>query len=152
MKPFGIILAAGLAMAASKAQAQLVKDPTTWTYEVKKKAGNQYDLIFHLKLDQGWHIWSLKPGGDGYQLPPKFSITPANGLKLIGKVTEKGKPVTTIMEGIDGKVTYFSNQVDFIQTVQVNGVVKVTGKHEYQVCNDNTCLPPKKKSFEFVIR
>lgn len=141
-----------LLVLAPEARAQLVQDPTTWTYEVKKKGNNQYDLVFHLKLQHGWHIWSQKPGGDGYQLPPVFNIPATSGVKLIGKVAEKGKATTTTMEGIDGKVTYFSDQVDFIQTVQVNGKAKISGKHEYQVCNDQVCLPPKKKAFEFVIQ
>lgn len=137
---------------APASKAQMVQDPTSWTYEVKKKGINQYDLIFHLKLQPGWHIWSMNPGGDGFQYPPAFKINPAAGVKLLGKVTEKGKPVTTTMEGIDGKVTYYSGGVDFVQTVQASGGAKISGKHEYQVCNDQMCLPPKKKSFEFVIQ
>ena len=44
----------------------MIADPTTWTYEVKKMSANEYQLIFHVSLKEGWHIWSLKPGGDGY--------------------------------------------------------------------------------------
>ena len=30
--------------------AQIIADPTTWSYEVKKTGENQYDLVFHLKI------------------------------------------------------------------------------------------------------
>jgi len=29
------------------------------------------------KLKEGWHIWSLKPGGDGLQVAPEFQRDPA---------------------------------------------------------------------------
>ncbi len=56
------------------------------------------------------------------------------------------------MEGVDGKVSYFSGNIDYVLAVKVKGSCKITGKHEYQVCNDNTCLPPKKIAFAFDIK
>ncbi len=131
---------------------QMIEDPTTWTYEVKKKTGNDYQLVFHLVLKNPWHIYSLKPGGDGYEIAPSFTFDKNANLKLKGKLTEKGKPTTTTMDGIDGKVTYFSGTVDYVQDVTVTGKTKISGKHEYQVCNDKLCLPPKTKDFSFEIK
>ena len=136
----------------NRASAQMIKDPTSWTYEVKKKAANQYDLIFHLKLEDKWHIWSVKPGGDGYEIPPTFKFDKNAGLKLSGDVKEAGKPITEKMAGVDGPVTYLSGTVDYVQSITASGKVKITGSHEYQVCNDNICLPPKTKKFEFEIK
>jgi len=134
-------------------RAQMVQDPTSWSYEVKKKSGNTYELIFHLKLQKDWHIWAMKPGGDGFQVAPSFKFDKVTGVQAKGAPVEKGKPVTTVMEGIDGKVTYFADGVDYVQTVVVTGKgVKITGKHEYQVCNDHLCLPPKNKKFVFEIK
>lgn len=134
------------------AWSQMIQDPTTWTYEVKKKGGNEYQLIFHLNLKKGWHIWSLKPGGDGYQIAPSFTF--ANNSKVVkkGDVTEKGKITTTVMEGIKGKVTYLNGKIDYTQTVTVTGSTKITGKLTYQVCDDKMCLPPKDKDFAFDIK
>lgn len=132
-------------------QAQMIADPTTWSYEVKKKGNNEYDLIFHLGLKEHWHIYAQKPGGDGLQIPPTFSFNKNADVKLIGDVKEQGKKITKEMEGIDGLVSYYENKVDFIQTVQVTGNTKVTGSHEYQVCDESMCLPPKDKKFTFEI-
>ncbi|MBX2907016.1 MAG: hypothetical protein KF744_13310 [Taibaiella sp.] len=128
-------------------------DPTTWTYEVKKKGANEYQLIAHLSLKMGWHIWSLKPGGDGFQIVPAFVFDKNAAVELKGEMTEKGHATTTTMEGVDGKVTYLSGQVDYIQNVKVKGKgVKVTGKHTYQVCDDKSCLAPVDKDFVFEIK
>jgi hypothetical protein len=132
--------------------AQMIEDPTSWTYEVKKKGATEYQLIFHLDVKPGWHIWSLHPGGDGYEISPSFTFDKSDKVKLKGKVVEKGKATTTKMEGIDGKITYLSGKIDYIQDVTVAGNIKITGKHEYQVCNDNLCLPPKDKDFIFEIK
>lgn len=128
-------------------------DPTTWTYEVKKKSATEYQLIAHLQLKMGWHIWSLKPGGDGFQIVPAFSFDKNPAVQLKGEMMEKGNATTTTMEGVDGKVTYLSGQVDYIQNVTVKkGGVKITGKHTYQVCDDKSCLAPVDKDFVFEIK
>jgi thiol:disulfide interchange protein DsbD len=134
------------------ANAQMIPDPTTWSYEVKKTGDNQYDLIFHLQLKEHWHIYSQNPGGDGLQIPPTFSFDKNAGITKVGKVKEIGKKVTEEMEGIDGAVHYYLDKVDFIQTIKVKGNTSVTGQHEYQVCDESMCLPPKKKKFTFEIK
>ncbi len=123
------------------------QDPTSWRYEVKKKGGDEYQVVFHLALQTGWHIWSLKPGGDGFQIAPSFTFDSNPLVKIKGAAAEKGQPITTTMDGVDGKVTYFSGNVDYTQDIIVKGKTKIKGKHTYQVCNDRMCLPPKDKEF-----
>ncbi len=147
-----LLLLVPVLLVAYGLKAQMTEDPTTWKYELKKKSGNEYQLIFHMDIKPGWHIWSLHPGGDGYEIAPSFKIDKNPNVKLKGTVTEKGKATTTSMDGIDGKVTYYSGKVDYIQEVVVTGKTKITGKHEYQVCNDRLCLPPKDKDFSFEIK
>lgn len=146
------ILFVFLAFAALPTMAQMTEDPTTWTYQVKKVKGNEYELIYHLSLKQGWHIWSLHVGGDGYEIVPSFVMDANPAVKLQGTVTEKGKAVTTKMDGIDQKVTYLTGKIDYIQKVTITGKPKITGKLTYQVCNDKMCLPPKDKDFVFEVK
>ena len=138
-------------LAAIPAIAQ-IEDPTTWRYEVKKKSATEYTLIFHLSIKEKWHIWSMKPGGDGMLIAPSFVFDVNKKITLKGKVSEKGKVVTTAMDGIDGKVNYLSGKVDYSVDIAVTGPVKITGKHTYQVCNDQTCLAPTDKDFVFEIK
>jgi thiol:disulfide interchange protein DsbD len=145
-KSFGIVL---LLCATGVAHAQMTADPTTWTYEVKKTGVNEYDLIFHVQLKDGWHIFSQKPG-DEFLIPPSFVFTDKN-IKLVGKVTEKGKLKTEKMEGLDNPVNYYEGAADFVQKVKARPGTTISGDHEYQVCNDRMCLPPKKKTFSFKV-
>jgi thiol:disulfide interchange protein DsbD len=131
---------------------QMIEDPTSWKYEVKKIGANEYRLTYHLDLKPGWHIWALKPGGDGFQIPTSFEFDKGQKFMTKGKMVEKGNATTTTMDGVDGKVTYLSGKVDYIQDITVNGCTKVTGKHTYQVCNDKMCLPPKDKEFAFELK
>jgi hypothetical protein len=146
-----VLFAMLFACRAGSSYAQMIADPTTWTYETKKKGAGKYNLTFHLVIKPGWHIWSLKPGGDGMQIPPSFKFTDNPAIQLTGKLREVGKPKVVTMEGIDGKLTLFSEKVDYVQSVTVKGRTKISGTHEYQVCNESTCLPPKTKDFTFTI-
>jgi len=137
--------------ASSALHAQIIGDPTTWSFEAKKKDGNHYQLIFHLKIKEGWHIYALKPGGDGTLISPSFTFNKATGLRLIGNVKEKGKLITENMVGIDGAVNMYKLKVDYIQEAEITGTPKIAGKYGYQVCNDNMCLPPKTKPFTFTV-
>jgi hypothetical protein len=145
----GIILLVCLSVATRVvAQQPKIEDPAHWSYEAKKISAEEYEVNFRLKLDEPWHIWSLAPGGDGYEIAPSFTFDKSATPK--GKLTESGHAVTVLMEGVDNKVTYLSGDVEYKQVVKVKGG-KVSGEHEYQVCNDNICLPPKKVKFEIAL-
>ncbi len=133
--------------------SQILADPTAWTYEVKKVKDNDYKLIFHLTMKGAeWHIWSVKPGGDGMQEPPSFTFDKNAAVTLKGKITEKGKKITGVVDGVDGAVSYFHDKVDYEQLVHVAGNTVIKGKHRYQVCNESLCLPGKKVPFVFEIK
>lgn len=129
--------------------AQGIKDPTHWTYESKKIANDIYELNFKLKLDEGFHIWAINVGGDGYQIVPKFYFDKTPKAKWMGNIKEKGKLINEKMEGVEGKVNYYSQEVTYTQVVKAPAGSTISGKHEYQVCNDFMCLPPTDKPFSF---
>ncbi len=131
--------------------AQMIEDPTQWTYELKKKSDKVYDLVFKLKLKEHWHIWSLNPGGDGLQIPPEFTIDNNPAVKKMGSIKESGKLISEEMDGVDGKVNYFLNNVVYTQTVEVANNTTIKGKYRYQVCDETQCLAPKTKSFSLEV-
>lgn len=132
------------------AQAQILEDPTVWTFKAKKIDSNKYDLVFHCDVKNGWHIYSLDPGGDGSFLPPEFNIKKTADIKLIGKVREEGKIIHETIEDI-GTVHYYKN-VDYIQTVELTRPdMVITGEYTYMTCNDETCLPPKTVDFSITV-
>jgi thiol:disulfide interchange protein DsbD len=152
MSHFRLLLAAALLfLTAGISHAQIIQDPTTWTYEVKKTGENKYQLIFHLKLEKDWHIFSFKPEGDGSSLPPEFTFKKQPGVTFHGPVKERGKIISKVMLEDEPAFKYFEDKVDYTQEVSVKGNVTITGIHEYQVCKE-LCLPPKKKPFSFEIK
>ena len=126
------------------------KDPTTWKYEVKKLDRNEYELIFHVELEKGWHIFSQNPG-DSSLIAPSFTFDENGSIRRLGALREKGKLIETTFEGFDSKLRYFEGKVEFIQKIAYQGArAVITGEHQYQICNDRMCLPPTSKKFEFL--
>jgi thiol:disulfide interchange protein len=151
IKPILIVLA--FVFSANTLFAQnMIADPSTWTFETKHVKDNHYQLIFHLKLKEGWHIWSLNPGGDGFQIVPSFKIKKNDAVIKLGAFKEKGNAITELMDGVDGKVTYFKNKVDYIAELEVNNNITLSGTYTYQVCDDKMCLPPATKKCSFEIK
>ncbi|XZF16072.1 cytochrome c biogenesis protein CcdA [Chitinophagaceae bacterium MMS25-I14] len=133
-------------------KAEIIKDPTTWTYEVKKKTANDYELVFHLKIKDGWHIYAFEPGGDGSLLPPVFNFGKNANVTLKGKVKQVGTLITENLEGIEGAVHMYKNKVDYVQQITVKANTVIKGTQDYQVCNDQMCLPPKTIPFSFEVK
>jgi len=148
MKAFKTAIIVFLSMFLSgELLAQMVQDNSKWIFEAKKKSGNQYDLVAHLKLPEHWHIYSFKPGGDGSLLAPEILFVKNDAVKLVGDVKENGKLISEKLEGIEGIVNMFKGKVDYVQHAVITGATKITGTYSYQICNDEMCLPPTTKSF-----
>ncbi len=132
-------------------QAQMIEDPTEWTFSAKKVEGNVYDLIFHCHVNDHWHIYALDPGGDGSFLPPGFTVTESADIKLVGDVREEGDVIHEEIDEDIGTVHYFED-VDFIQRVELaKEDIDITGEYSYMTCNDETCLPPTTKEYSIRI-
>lgn len=123
----------------------VVKDPTKWSYEVKKTGDNKYRLIFHCILTKPeFHIYGLNPGKDPTPIPATFSFQSSAAYKTVGKMQETGKLISEDLSDIGmGIIYYYKGKVDFSQDVVVTGNTTITGTHNYQVCNDQMCLPQK---------
>lgn len=130
-------------------RAQGMTDPTRWTYEAQKLGAGLYQLSFTLQLDEGWHIWAIDVGGDGLQVVPAFTFTKHKSVQLEGGIAEQGDKITAEIEGVDGKVNYYSHKVVYTQKVKAPAGITIKGTHQYQVCNDNMCLAPKQVPFSF---
>ena len=128
---------------------QVTKDPVTWSYAAKKKSDNTYDIVITATLPKPWHIYSTtSPKGAG--MPTKITIKKNPLISLAGTVKEKGKLEKQYDENFEMEVKYYSNKVEFVQTITLKGKAKtnVAGTVEYMVCDDERCLPPATKSFD----
>lgn len=141
-----------LLITSDSAFSQIVQDPATWTFETRKKDATHYTLLFHATVKSPWHIYAMQPGGDGSLIGTSFTFNKIPGITRAGNIKALTKAKTQKMEGIDGAVNLYTGRIDFAQEVSGKAGNTVTGTLEYQPCNDQMCLPPKKKTFSFTLR
>jgi|SRR5690348_834035 thiol:disulfide interchange protein DsbD len=145
MKKVVTIIAVVFIVNSSFAQ---ILNPVKLSYNAVKKSSTLVEVHVKAMVDPTWHIYSIY-NPDGGAVPTSLSFTNA---KKIGKVKESGKMKTVYEDAFKVNQKYFENTVDFIQTVKVQpGIKKVSGKIEYEVCNDRECLPPKTVPFEIAL-
>ena len=132
--------------------AQIIEDPTTWNFSIKKVNGGDYTLTALCKLKPEWHLWSLTPGGDGMLIAPSFTFEKNKDIAAVGKVEEKGKKISQEFPGVDGVTHYFEKEVTYTQKFKASKNTTLKGSVNYQVCDHSQCLAPKDKSFSVEIK
>ena len=120
-------------------------NPVSWTFNSKKISDNIYELQITATIQKGWHLFSQKQPEDAIAVPTSFSFNKNPLLDFDGKVKEVGKLEKYKDEKLDLSAYQYSNKVVFVQKIKLKGKAKtnVTGKLEFQTCNDEKCLPPK---------
>lgn len=146
-----IIFASIFILSAFYSQAQKM-NPVSWNFQAVKKADKQYDIILTANVESPWHIYSqfVKKG----PVPTTIEFK-SNPLVLIkGAVKEIGKLEKNFDKNFDAEISYYSNKVQFVQSVslKVTSKTKLSGTIEYMVCNDEKCLPPISIPFEVVLQ
>jgi thiol:disulfide interchange protein DsbD len=127
-------------------------NPVKWTFEAVKKSDKQYDVVFTANVEAPWHIYSqfVKKGP-----VPTSIVFKKNALVMVkGPAKEVGKLEKHYDKNFGAEIAYFSNKVQFVQTINLRAASKtsVAGEIEYMVCNDERCLPPTKIPFEVAIQ
>jgi hypothetical protein len=130
------------------------QNPVSWSYNSKKIGDNVYEVYLTATIESGWHLYSQKQPDDAIAQPTSFNFNKNPLLDFDGKVKELGKLEKFKDEKLDISANQYSNKVDFVQVVKVKGKAKtnVTGKLEYQTCDDKKCLPPKTINFSIALK
>ncbi|MBK7851378.1 MAG: hypothetical protein IPJ66_09670 [Bacteroidetes bacterium] len=114
---------------------QMPSDPATWTFTIENKTKESATLIFDVKFEKGWHMYSQFTS-DGGPLPALFTIDSSACYQKIDGVTEP-EPVTEFDSLFGVSVKYFIEKATFRQKVKLNGnSCKIKGKIEYQACKE----------------
>jgi thiol:disulfide interchange protein DsbD len=146
-----IMLFGVLVLFALNANAQRL-NPVKWTFESVKKSDKQYEIVFTANIEAPWHIYSqfVKKG----PVPTSIVFKKNALVQVKGKPKENGKLEKVYDKNFGAEIAYFSNKVQFVQTITLRAAVKtnVVGEIEYMVCNDQRCLPSTKIPFEVTIQ
>ncbi|HEY1405527.1 MAG TPA: protein-disulfide reductase DsbD domain-containing protein [Spirochaetota bacterium] len=150
MKKIGLVL---IMVAASFAIHAQTKDPVSLKYEAKKKGAGIYEVVVTATIDKPWNLYS-QTSAKGGPLPAALTFKANPSISLSGTPKETGKLKKVFDKNFSTTVSYYTDTVTFVQTVNVKGNVKttITGTIEYMVCNDTQCLPPVKKTFNLVFQ
>lgn len=138
-----------LMIAAFGCTAAQSVNPVSWSFASKKIDANTYEVQLIANIQPGWHVYSQDQPSDAIAVPASFSFNRHPLLQFDGKVKEVGK-LEKFKDKVLGVTAYqYSEKVVFVQKVKVKGNAKtaVSGKLEFQTCNDEKCLPPKTVSF-----
>lgn len=145
---FSFLLLIGMSAAAQTAS------PVSWSFDSKKLSDNLYEVQLTASIKPGWHLYAQSQPADAIAEPTTFTFTKNPLLVLDGKVKEVGKLEKFRDAKLDVSANQYSNKVVFVQKVKVLGKVKtaVTGKLEFQTCDDEKCLPPKTVAFSVALK
>ncbi len=129
-----------LTMMTLTASAQMM-EPVHVSSELKKLGETEAELLFHLKIDAGWHVYSPKVK-DG-PVAATFHADKLQGAKKVGGLQCRGKEITKYDEMFGQELQYFENSVTFVQKIQFEGGSYAIDCYvEYGACNDEMCMPP----------
>lgn len=117
-----------------------------WEIQSKKINDCEYDIIFKVKIDEPWHMYSMKPSKDGPN-PTDIQFSKSTDFELVGK-TKESKSINEMDKVFEVMVNYFEKEATFTQRIKVlkEGKISISGKYEYQVCTEEMCeFPPAEK-------
>ena len=127
-------------MLALTATAQMV-DPVKTSAEMKMLNDTEAELLFHMTIADGWHVYSPKVTGG--PIAATFNAEKMEGAKTKGALSFRGKEISKYDNMFQQEVQYFENSVTFVQKVQLTGgAYDIDCYVEYGACNDKMCMPP----------
>jgi thiol:disulfide interchange protein DsbD len=120
-----------------------------WEFISKKIADKKYEIRMVATIQPGWHIYSQNQSADAIVLPTAIKFVNNPLVVLNGKPKEVGKLFDQFDKAINARSKYYSNKVEFVQTIILKSNVKtaITGEVEFMVCDDRQCLPPDVAKF-----
>ena len=135
-----------LLVASVCAMAQMA-DPVHFTSKLVMLGGDEAQIEFSAKIDNGWHVYSTGLGNDG-PISATFNASKMDGVKTVGGLTHKGKEISQFDNMFGMKLRYFEGSVTFIQKIKfTKPQYSINCYLEYGACNDETCMPPTSVDF-----
>ena len=130
------------------------QNPINWTFSSKKIGDKKFEVHMTATIQDGWHLFSQKQPDDAIAIPTGFTINNNPLLELDGKIKEVGKMEKFHDAKLEISANQYAEKVDFVQVVKLkaNAVTNVIGNVEFQTCNDEKCLPPKKINFSIALK
>ncbi len=145
----GIVFLFGLLFSTS-VLAQF-HDPVKWSMTQQKVGGNEFEISFTADIEEGWNVYSQYLESEDGPIPTSFNYDEGDHFELVGKNVEEGFKKEGHDEVFDMNLVKFYKKVTFTQRLKILDASKpVKGYLEFMTCDDERCLPPAEKEFEFL--
>jgi hypothetical protein len=144
MKRLFLVALAAVALAAAP------PDPVAWKVADAPakpvKAGARFTVKLVATIQQGWHMYSMKPVEDG-PIPTRVWLAEGQPFRLAGAV-KADEPETVQDPTLHMEVELYNGAANFVLPVQAiagapPGAQNMILSASYQTCNNSLCLPPK---------
>jgi len=136
----------------STVNAQMIANPVKWNFSHEKTSETEVELIFKATIDPPWHMYSAYVP-DGGPIGTKAYYNESESYSLVDGIVEVTKSKKKFDEGFKMEVGTISNKAELRQKIKLNapGTHTITGEIEFQVCDDEVCLPPKYEEFSITV-
>ena len=146
MKRVSVFILLMLAFCATYAQ---MMEPVKVEASLEKVAEDKVELVFLMKIDEGWHVYGTEKLENG-PTATSVSIERLQGAELVGALKYIGEPVRKFDEVFEMDVEYFEKGVEFRQEIKLTEEdYCIEGYLEYSACNNQSCMPPMKSEFSY---
>jgi thiol:disulfide interchange protein DsbD len=132
-------------------------DPVVWKLNppaTSVKAGARFTVKLLAQVQDGWHMYSLKPMAEG-PIPTRIWVAEGQPFALAGAIQA---PDPQVMQdpSFGMEVELYEGEAVFTLPVRVAsgaspGTQKLVVSASYQSCNNRLCLPPKTAKVEVPI-
>ena len=141
-----------LIIAGATAFAQL--NPVSWAFNSKKIGDKTYEVRMTATMQPGWHLYSQVQPEDAIAIPTDIQFNKNPLISLNGSIKEVGKMEKFKDDKLGVAANQYAKKVEFVQVVKLkaNARTNLTGTIEYQTCDDEKCLPPKKVNFNLAVQ
>ena len=121
---------------------------TDWSFAVEEGQSASPTVVLTADVPSGWHFYSTKSSPDG-SLPAVFAFDASADDALEGALNEP-RPKSEHDALCNCDIQTHEGRVVFRQNIvrKNNGAFTVKGRITYQMCNDNSCLPPEDVEIE----
>jgi len=133
-------------------------DPVAWKLEAPPakavKPGARFDLKLVAKIQEGWHLYSLKPVADG-PIPTRIWLPEGQPFQLAAAI-KASEPQTLQDPSFNMEVEQYEGEATFTLPVRIAagaapGSQTLVASASYQSCNNKICLPPKTVRLEMAV-
>ena len=121
-------------------------DPVHFSSHLEMLKGDEAQIVFTAKIDEGWHVYSTGLGNDG-PISATFNANKMDGVTKVGGLTHKGNEISKFDNMFGMTLRFFEHSVTFIQKIKFTKPnYSIDCYLEYGACNDETCMPPSQVS------